>query len=89
MKRPSEKTRWALALLQWCGPFVLSAVAAYGAVQYAQGANAQRLTTVERDVEKAKAEHSSLVTREEFKLILEDLKEIKTDVREVRRSLIK
>lgn len=89
METGKDKRGWLINLLQWCGPFVLSAVAAYGAVQYAQGANAQRLTTVERDVEKAKAEHSTLVTREEFRLILDDLKEIKTDVREVRRSLIK
>ncbi|HEV2863049.1 MAG TPA: hypothetical protein VGX48_18685 [Pyrinomonadaceae bacterium] len=82
-----KKQHWVIATLQWAGPLVLSCVVAYGSVQYAQGSNAQRLATVERDIQKATAEHSHYVTRDEFKLILEDLKEIKSDVREVRRSL--
>ncbi len=85
---PTErKQHWLLTVLQWAGPLVLSAIVGYGSVQYAQGSNAQRLSTVERDIERAQAERSNFVTRDEFKLILDDLKEIKTDVREVRRSL--
>ena len=84
-----KKQHWLVTALQWAGPLVLSAVVGYGSVQYAQGTNAQRLATVERDIQRAQAEHSNYVTRDEFKLILDDLKEIKSDVREVRRSLAK
>lgn len=90
----------AVAVARWVGPFLLSAIATafigWGSVQYAKGSNAQRLSTVERDVstverevKEAKGEHEKFVTREEFGLIREDLKEIKLDVREVRRSLTK
>lgn len=84
-----KKQHWLWAVLQWAGPLVLSAFVAYGSVQYAQGTNAQRLMTVERDVKEAAGAHSNFVTRDEFKLILDELKEIKQDVREVRRSLTK
>jgi len=83
------KQHWLMTVLQWAGPLALSALVGYGSVQYAQGSNAQRLSTAERDIERAQAERSNFVTRDEFKLILDDLKEIKTDVREVRRSLTK
>jgi hypothetical protein len=91
-----EKQHWIWTVLQWAGPLLLSVVVGYGSLQYGQGARAAQLTTLERDlnsienrVEKAEGEHGNYVTRDEFKLILDDLKEIKTDVREVRRSLAK
>lgn len=68
---------------------MLSAFVAYGSVQYGQGAREQRLSTVERDVKEAAGAHANFVSRDEFNLILDDLKEIKQDVREVRRSLTK
>ena len=85
----TKKQHWIITVLQWAGPLVLSAVVGYGSVQYAQGTNAQRLSTVERDVNKVEERQSNFVTRDEFKLILEDLGQIKEDVREVRRSLTK
>lgn len=79
--------RQALTVLRWLGPAVLSAFISYGSVQYARGAQAERLATIERDVQAARAEHEKYVTKDEFSLIRDDLKEIKTDVREMRRSL--
>ena len=92
-----EKNKgWLMSALQWAGPLLLSIFAGYGSAQYAQGQQAQKLATVERDVagverriEEAQAEHANFPTREELKLILDDLKEIKQDVREIRRSLTK
>ena len=91
-----EKQHWSWIVLQWAGPLVLSAIVGYGSIQYGQGTRAAQLATVERDissvekrVEKAEGEHKNFVTRDEFQLMLEDLKEIKTDLREVRRSLTK
>lgn len=84
------------AVLSWLAPLVLSAVVAFGSVQFTQGTAAQKLATVERDVstlerklEASNAEHANFPSREEFKLMLDDLKEIKADVREIRRSLTK
>jgi len=87
-------TIWSV--VQWLAPVLLSVAAGWGSVQFAQGAQLQKLTTVERDVttlggriEKAQAEHANFPSREEFRLMLDDLKEIKADVREIRRSLTK
>lgn len=80
---------WIGAALQWLAPLVLSALVGYGSVQYAQGASAQKLATVERDVEGLTRKVEQSPSREELKLMLEDLKEIKQDVREIRRSLTK
>lgn len=87
-------TIWSV--VQWLAPVLLSIAAGWGSVQFAQGAQSKTLSTVERDVtalgvrlEKAQAEHSNFPSREEFKLMLDDLKEIKADVREIRRSLTK
>jgi len=74
---------------EWCLPLLVSAFVGYGSAQYARGTADARLTTMERDVKEAQGAHSNFVTRDEFKLILDDLKEIKQDVREVRRSLQK
>lgn len=76
-------------------PLILSACAsafvAWGSVQYAKGSDAQRLSTVERDVRdvkddvtKARGEHEQFVRRDSFQIVLDDLKEIKSDVRAVR-----
>ena len=86
---PEKRKHWIVTAAQWAAPLVLSAVVGYGSVQYAQGTNAQRLATVERDIQRAQAQAENFITRDEFKLILDDLQEIKTDVREVRRSLTK
>ena len=78
-----------LSLLQWLLPILISLAAGWGGVQFAQGTNAQRLSTIERDVREAKAEHERFVTRDEFGLLREDIGDIKTDVRELRRELRK
>lgn len=78
-----------LSLLQWLLPILLSLGAGWGGVQFAQGSSAERLSTVERDVREAKAEHGRYVTRDEFGLLREDIGDIKTDVRELRRELTK
>lgn len=87
MNGEQNKKGWVGAALQWVAPLVLSAVVGYGSVQFAQGQQAQKLSTVERDVAGLEKKIESNPTREEFKLMLEDLKEIKQDVREIRRSL--
>jgi hypothetical protein len=80
---PNKKSPlWSL--VQWLAPILLSLAAGWGGVQFAQGSNAQRLTTLERDVRDQKEEHKSFVTRDEFGLLREDIREIKTDVRELR-----
>ncbi len=96
MIRTKDGKGWFLTLLQWAGPFLLSGVIGYGSVQYAQGRQVQRLDTFERDIstlekkiDQAKGEHANFPSREEFKLMLDDIKEIKTDMREVRRALTK
>ena len=92
-KLTHRNRRRLFAALRWALPFVLSAVvsgfAVWGAVQRAKGADSQRLTTVERDVRDIKAEHGHFVTRDEFGLLREDISDIKTDVRELRRGLSK
>jgi hypothetical protein len=99
-KLTQRQRRRLVAALRWALPFVLSAVAsafaAWGAVQRAKGADDQRLATVERDVravksdvDRARGEHNEFVRRDAFQLLLDDLKEIKADVREVRNSLRK
>lgn len=86
---PVKKQLSILSLLQWLLPIVLSLAAGWGGVQFAQGSSAARLSTVERDVREAKAEHKQFVTRDEFGLLREDIGDIKTDVRELRRELMK
>jgi hypothetical protein len=44
---------------------------------------------VKSDVDRARGEHNEFVRRDAFQLLLDDLKEIKADVREVRNSLRK
>lgn len=80
--------RWALPLVV---SGVVSAFTVWGSAQYAKGTDAQRLTTVERDVtqvradiEKARGEHDDFVRRDAFQIVLDDLKEIKSDVRTIR-----
>lgn len=86
---PPAKQPLILSLVQWLLPVLLSLAAGWGGVRFAQGADAQRLSTVERDVRDAKAEQGRLVTRDEFGLLREDIGDIKTDVRELRRELTK
>ena len=88
-----QTKRFAHAL-RWCGPLVLSAFTFYGLFQFTQGTQAARLLTVERDVlalerkiGDAQAEHEQFPTRHETEMILGDLKEIKTDLREIRLTL--
>jgi hypothetical protein len=85
--------QWFAESLPWLAPFVVSTVtggvAGYGSFRFGQGAMRERLKRIERDVVEAKAEHASLVTRNEFELLHEDLRDIKTDIREIRRSLAK
>ncbi len=80
--------------LRWCGPFVLSAFTFYGLFQFTQGTQAARLATIERDVTTlelkiaaTQAEHADFPSRHEVRLVLDDLKEIKADLREIRRTL--
>jgi hypothetical protein len=96
MAASTNKSMIPAALLQWALPFLLSAFTAYGVSQYGRGAQAEKISTIETNVatvtqklEKSTAEHANFPTREEMKLILDDLKEIKSDVREIRRSVTK
>ncbi|HEV2862861.1 MAG TPA: hypothetical protein VGX48_17730 [Pyrinomonadaceae bacterium] len=93
----ARNRRRAITVARWALPFVASAVAscfiAWGSINYAKGAEAQRLTTVERDVQavksdvdRARGEHGEFVRRDAFQIVLDDLKEIKGDVREVRQA---
>jgi hypothetical protein len=83
--------QWVTETLPWLAPVIASTLtggfAGYGSFRFGQGALLQRVQTVERDVAAAKAEHSEFVTRNEFELLREDLRDIKTDIREVRRRL--
>ncbi|MET0646986.1 MAG: hypothetical protein ABW208_10225 [Pyrinomonadaceae bacterium] len=83
---PPKKQLSILSLAQWLLPVLLSLAAGWGGVRFAQGADAQRLSTVERDVREAKTEHGRFVTRDEFGLLRDDISDIKTDVRELRRA---
>jgi septal ring factor EnvC (AmiA/AmiB activator) len=85
----SKATGWLLSALKLLLPLAVSAFVAYGAASHARGAEAERLSTVERDVRDAKSEHDRFVTRDEFGLLREDISDIKTDVRELRRGLSK
>ena len=78
-----------VSFLQWLLPVALSLLAGWGGVQFAKGAEQERLSTVERDVRDAKSEHGRFVTRDEFGLLRDDISDIKTDVRELRRGLSK
>jgi len=91
---PKNKRR-LMTVGRWLLPLVASGVASafigWGSVQYAKGGDAQRLTTVERDVQavrddvsKARAEHSEFVRRDAFQILIDDIREIKSDVREIR-----
>lgn len=85
--------QWFGENLSWLAPLAVSTVtggvAGYGSYRFNHGALLERMKTVERDVKEAKAEHVGLVTRNEFELLHEDLRDIKTDIREIRRSLSK
>lgn len=80
---------------RWLVPLILSGAASafigWGSVQYAKGGEAQRLSTVERDVQavkedvsKARGEHGEFVRRDAFQILIDDVREIKSDVREIR-----
>lgn len=94
---PSRKQFSILSLMQWLLPVVLSLAAGWGGAQFAQGASAQRLVTVEAQVQTNRQERQAetrelrdkTITREEFDLIRDDLREIKVDVRELRQALSK
>jgi hypothetical protein len=80
-------------ILPWLAPLVAGGfsgcVLGYGSIRFAHGSLMQRIATIERDVAQQHEDHGQYVTRNEFDLIREDLRDIKTDVREVRRSLTK
>lgn len=84
---PQIKRR-ALAVARWLLPAIVSAVVTafvgWGSVQYAKGDAERRLQTVEQSVRDAKAEHDQFIRRDSFQIVLDDLKEIKRDVRAVR-----
>jgi hypothetical protein len=85
--------QWLGEALPWLAPLAVSTVAGgvagYGSFRFHSGAQAVRMSTIERDIAEARAEHAGLVTRNEFELLHEDLRDIKTDIREIRRSLQK
>jgi hypothetical protein len=80
-------------LLPWLAPLAVSSVTGgvvgYGSFRFAQGTLQQRIRGIERDVVQLTEECDGYVTRNEFDLIRDYLKEIQQDVREVRRSLTK
>lgn len=85
--------QWFGENLSWLAPLAVStvtgSVAGYGSFRFSQGAMRERMKTIERDVEVARSEHAQLVPRGEFELLREDLRDIKEDIREIRRSLNK
>lgn len=83
-------TDWSLTLLSWLVPMGLSSitggVVGYGSFRFAQGQTLQRITTLERDTGAITKGQEQFVTQGEFDLLREDLRDIKTDVREIRRA---
>lgn len=80
-------------VLPWLAPLLVpgfvGGIAGYGSFRFAHGSLMQRITTIERDVTQSQAERAEFVTRNEFELLREDLRDIKRDIREVRRTLTK
>lgn len=81
----------AATWLPWLAPLVVSsgtgAVAGYGSFRFGQGALTQRIATIERDVTQVQQERGEMVTLREFELLREDLREMRTDLREIRRAV--
>lgn len=88
-----SESQWLAAAVPWLAPLLLSGLgggaAGYGSFRFAQGTLVQRLATVERDAAELRAGQVGLVTRNEFDLLREDLAEIKADVREIRRVMLR
>lgn len=80
--------RRAITFARWALPIVLSAVASvfvtWGSIQYAKGTDAQRLSVAERDITEIKGERDKFVRRDSFQILLDDIREIKADVRAMR-----
>ncbi len=84
-------------VLPWLAPLAVSSLtgagAGYGSFRFGQGALTQRVEAIEKQIERdaihSTEERAGLVTRHEFELLRDDIKDIKTDVRELRRYLTK
>jgi hypothetical protein len=83
----SPRARRILRLLRLVGPAVLSAFVAWGAVQFAQGRNAERLDNAEKQTEETKHAVGLNLTREEFRSWTEENRENFRQVREDIRAL--
>jgi hypothetical protein len=83
--------QWLGESVSWLAPLAVSTVtggvAGYGTFRFNRGAERERLTTLERDVKEARAEHAGLVTRAEFDLLRDDLREMRADIRQILRTL--
>jgi hypothetical protein len=83
----NRNKRRLIAVGRWLLPLVLSGAAStfigWGAVQHAKGVDAQRLTTVERDVQELRDVQKEFVRRDAFGILVDDVKEIKRDVRDI------
>jgi hypothetical protein len=79
--------------LPWLAPMAVSsltgAAAGFGSFRFGQGQLTARVDALERSSGHTTEERGSLVTRHEFDLLREDIREIRTDMRELRRTLTK
>lgn len=81
---------WVSLVTGWLVPFALSssagALAGFGSYKFSQGETRQRIIHLESNVAELKRDQENYVTRTEFELLTETLRDIKTDVREIRRA---
>jgi len=79
-----------LDALPWLAPLAVSSLtgagAGWGSFRFGQGRLTARVEALEQSAVHSTAERGQLVTRHEFELIREDLREMSADVREVRET---
>lgn len=73
--------------LSWLAPLAVSTltggVAGYGSFRFGQGQLLERVASLERSSIHVTEERGQLVTRHEFEMLREDIRDIKADIREL------
>lgn len=90
---PTINPKLLWTILQFTLPLILAIVAGYGSVKYASGENQARMNSVEQQVKDNRADLNKMIdnniSRREMQLYIDqtksDLKEIKEDLRELRK----
>lgn len=90
---PTLNPKLLWTILQFTLPLILAIVAGYGSVKYAAGENEARMNSVEQQVKDNRADLNKVIdnniSRREMQLYIDqtksDLKEIKEDLRELRK----